>query len=179
MIRINLLPYRAARKSEDIRRQVSLFLLSLGLSFTVFALVFLIMAGNIRGLKNNISVTEKELESYKPQAEEVDMIIAELESLAKKTAVIDKLEKNRRAPLILFDKVNNTVVPERMWFTGFKVKDKSVEIKGIALDNKTAADFMKELEKSGLFSNVKLKEVKHIIEENRSLMEFNIVNTLI
>ena len=29
MIRINLLPFRAARKKENIRRQVSIFLLSL------------------------------------------------------------------------------------------------------------------------------------------------------
>ena len=52
MIRINLLPFRAARKKENIRRQVSIFLLSL-----VFLLIILFyynssLSSQIDGLKS-------------------------------------------------------------------------------------------------------------------------------
>ena len=64
MIRINLLPFRAARKKENIRRQVSIFFLSFFL--VVMALVYYhISLGNkILSLKAKIETTKKEVAKY-------------------------------------------------------------------------------------------------------------------
>jgi type IV pilus assembly protein PilN len=66
------------------------------------------------------------------------------------------------------------VVPQRMWFTHLDDKDKTVKIDGIALDNKTVADFMVRLQGCGLFSSVNLKTLKQKEVLNNNLKSFQI-----
>ncbi len=66
------------------------------------------------------------------------------------------------------------VIAKRMWFTSFKSSVKTVEINGIALDNKTVADFMTRLQGSGLFSAVKLKTIKKTKIKDSDLKSFQI-----
>ena len=49
---------------------------------------------------------------------------------------------------------------KRLWFTSFRANDNNIRIKGIALDNKTVADFMTRLEVSKLFTNVNLTRLR-------------------
>ena len=61
MIRINLLPFRAARKKENVRRQVSIFFLSLILT-TIIAFIYNFMLGQkIHGLERKIEDTKTQL----------------------------------------------------------------------------------------------------------------------
>jgi type IV pilus assembly protein PilN len=57
------------------------------------------------------------------------------------------------------------------------VSDTDVSIDGIALDEKTVADFMVRLQNSGLFSNVVLKSVKRKQVEKSNLKSFQVVCT--
>jgi type IV pilus assembly protein PilN len=75
------------------------------------------------------------------------------------------------------DTMTQVLVAKRMWLTELQVEDRSVKIKGIALDEKTVADFMVRLQKSGLFSNVELKTVKRQEVQNTNLKGFQIVCT--
>ncbi len=92
-------------------------------------------------------------------------------------AVITQLESDRYAPVILMDTMTQVLVSKRMWFTSLSVSDNSINISGIALDEKTVADFMVRLQKSGLFSNVMLKSVKRQKVENSNLKSFEVVCT--
>jgi type IV pilus assembly protein PilN len=65
-------------------------------------------------------------------------------------------------------------VAKRMWFTKLEVKGNTVDIQGIALDNKTVADFMVRLQKSGLFSSVNLKTLKAQEVQKTNLKSFQI-----
>lgn len=160
MIKINLLPFRAARKKENIRRQVSIFVLSL-----VFLLIILFyynwtLGSQIGGLNADIKQTKSELEKYDKINKEIAAIKNKLSILKKKMAVMDTLEANRFEPTRLLDTMTQAVVPKRMWFTNLGTNGATVKISGIALDNKTVADFMVRLEKTGLFSDVDLNTLK-------------------
>ena len=160
MIRINLLPFRAARKKENIRRQVSIFLLS-----SAFALIILFyfnfsLSSKIGNLNTKIKETNAELEKYAKINKEIDQIKKKLDNLKKKMAVMDTLEANRFAPIKLMDTMTQVVVPKRMWFTSLRANGQKVNITGVALDNTTVADFMVRLENSGLFKEVDLKTLK-------------------
>ena len=91
---------------------------------------------------------------------EIADIKKKLEIIRKKTVFIKNLEQNRKSSVILLDTMTGMVIPGRMWFTSLSDISDSVEINGLALDNKTMADFMINLEGSKLFSNVSLKTVK-------------------
>ena len=160
MIRINLLPFRAERKKENIRRQVSIFLLSL--IFVILCLFYFnhSLGSKITKLNENIDVTNADLKKYNEINKEIDRIKKTLENLKKKLDVIKTLEQNRYAPVRLLDTMTKMVVAKRMWFTRLEDKGKSVKIDGIALDNKTVADFMVRLQGCGLFKNVNLKTLR-------------------
>jgi type IV pilus assembly protein PilN len=174
MIRINLLPFRAARKKENIRRQVSIFLLSL-----VFLLIVLFyynfnLNSKIDSLDAKIKDTKAELKKYNKINKEIAQIKKKLNNLKKKMAVMETLEANRFEPTRLLDTMTEVIVPQRMWFTRLESKGKRVNINGIALDNKTVADFMLRLESSGLFREVDLKTLKRKKVRKSPLKSFKI-----
>jgi type IV pilus assembly protein PilN len=160
MIRINLLPFRAARKKENIRRQVSIFLLSLAFMLIILFYFNFSLSSKIGNLNTKIKETQTELEKYAKINKEIEEIKKKLDNLKKKMAVMDTLEANRFAPIRLMDTMTQVVVPKRMWFTNMQSKDQKVSITGVALDNTTVADFMIRLENSGLFNEVDLKTLK-------------------
>jgi len=174
MIRINLLPFRAARKKENIRRQVSIFLLSL-----VFLLIILFyynfnLNGQIDKLNTRIKDTKTELGKYNKINKEIAQIKKKLSNLKKKMVVMETLEANRFEPTRLLDIMTQVIVPKRMWFTRLESKGNKVKINGIALDNKTVADFMVRLESSELFADVDLKTLRRKKVQKSNLKRFQI-----
>lgn len=174
MIRINLLPFRTARKKEFARRRVSIILLSFLLTLAALTLFNLHLGSRIDTLTSKIDATRKQVEKYRQDAKEVDRIKKKLATLRKKTEVINNLENNRQWPVRLLDSMTQVVVPKRMWFTRLGVKNNGVGINGIALDNKTVADFMVRLEKTGLYSSVELKKIARRQINNSNLKQFQI-----
>jgi type IV pilus assembly protein PilN len=177
MIRINLLPFRTERKKENVRRQVSLFLLSLVLVLLVLFYYNFSLNSKIGRLNKGIQTTNNELNKYNEINKEIARIKKNLEVLQKKMAVIEQLESDRYAPVILMDTMTQVLVSKRMWFSSLSVTDSAVDIDGIALDEKTVADFMVRLQESGLFTNVELRSVKRQKVENSNLKSFQIVCT--
>ena len=160
MIKINLLPFRVARKKENIRRQISVFLLLILL--TVVALFWYTQFINkqITAVKEKTKQVNYQISKYKEKANRVAKIKKDLKALKKKLEIISSLKKQRRKQLILFDGMIDLLIPGRMWLESFKTDENKVTLKGVAFDNPTIADFMKKLEKSSLFSEVDLKTAK-------------------
>ena len=165
MIKINLLPFRAARKKENVRRQISIFLLSFLLLFILMFVYHFSLSGKIDDLNAEIEDTNKKLVTFDKINMEIAVIKKNLEMLNNKIHVIQILDLNREAPVRLLDAMTEIIVPKRMWFTSLEEKkveetpEKRVDaitIKGLALDNKTVADFMTRLEAAKLFSSVNL-----------------------
>ncbi|MBW2432157.1 MAG: PilN domain-containing protein, partial [Deltaproteobacteria bacterium] len=148
MIRINLLPFRADRKKENVRRQVSLFLLSLVLVLIIAFYYNFDLSSKVGKLNKKIKETNAELTKYNEINKEIARIRKNLENLRKKLAVIEQLESDRYAPVILLDTMTQVLVAKRMWLDELVVQDNIVKISGIALDEKTVADFMVRLQKS-------------------------------
>jgi len=174
MIRINLLPFRAARKKENIRRQVSIFFLSFFLVTVVLVYYHISIGNKITNLKAKKETTKKEVAKFKKINQEIALLKKKLQTFKKKTNVIENLEKNRFEPVRLLDTMSLKVIAKRMWFKSFKSVDKTVEIDGLALDNKTVADFMTRLQGSGLFSAVRLKTIKKAKIKDSDLKSFQI-----
>ena len=192
MIRINLLPFRAARKKENVRRQVSIVLLSLFLVILVMVYFNISLKNKIKDLDAKVESTKKQIARVEKQAKEVDRIKTEFDKLNKKIEVIQNLEITRKASVHLLDNMTKMVVektsiseldksegkdikPEkRLWFTSFNAKGNNINIKGIALDNKTVADFMTRLEISGIYKDVNLRTLTQKPVNKLKLKSFEI-----
>jgi type IV pilus assembly protein PilN len=174
MIRINLLPFRSDRKKENIRRQLSIFLLSVILALVAIFGINFLLGMQVDDLKSRIASTQADLEKYDKINREIEEIKRKLDNLNKKLAVIRELEASRYEPVRLMDTLSQVIVEKRMWFTALDVKTDVVNISGVAMDDKTVADFMVRLEGCGLFSAVSLKTLRQAEVQRTNLKSFEI-----
>ncbi len=176
MIRINLLPVRAARQKENIRQQASIFILCI--VFAVCAMVYLTISMNstISDLNTKIGVVRTELTRYQAIEKKVNKIKAELRKLEEKMDVIARLEADRTGPVRFMDALTSLVVPNKMWLTSLNETMGQMKLSGVATDNKTVADFMTRVENSPCFETVNLISSKHIDKAEKKLKEFAITS---
>ncbi|MBW2406040.1 MAG: PilN domain-containing protein, partial [Deltaproteobacteria bacterium] len=150
------------------------------------------LGNRIDDLNTKINNTKLMLTQAETQAKQVDQIKKELEKLGQKTEVIKNIEMNRRAQVILLENMTKMVAEgtftsthdisaendnkpvKRLWLTNFEASGEIVNINGIALDNKTIADFMSRLEESNFYKNVNLKTIKQQKIDNLNLKHFEI-----
>ncbi len=177
MIRINLLPYRAARKKENIRFQLNVFIGSV-----VFALLAVfwynsMLNGSISDLNTEIASTREQVAKYQAINKEIEEIKKTLALIEKKIEVIKSLERDRKAPVQNLDSIYQLLVEKRMWYSQIEEKGDTFKISGVAIDNQTVADYMTRVEKSERFQNVRLvasKQYKLQGKEDMSLKQFDI-----
>lgn len=174
MIRINLLPYRAARSKENVRKQISVFLLS----FVLLIIVLIVFNGYLGSKKDrlagNLENLKKEVAVYEEKARQVDEIRKKLDTLNKQIEIVNQLKEYRKKPPLLLAKMTEMVVPGRMQLTRLVSDDANLTLVGDALDNETIAVFMLRLERSDLFSEVMLESSKQVNKYNVDMKQFNI-----
>jgi type IV pilus assembly protein PilN len=158
MIRINLLPFRLARKRENIRQQVSIFVLSLILVIVGLTWYTLGIDRRIAEKQNEIERLDAEIAVYKQKADRVAEIQKRFKILEDKLRIVESLQSRRDAQLLLLEELQRRVIPGKMWLESVQADESSVTLTGIAFDNPTIADFMKQLEASDLFQEIDLKQ---------------------
>jgi len=160
MIRINLLPFRAARKKENVRRQVTVF--GLTLVFLICAMAYYFFALNSE--LSHVKAEEQRLQSELATFEKTLQRIAQLEKMIKeiraKLDVIKGLEKGKTGPVRLLDEIAAAVPRDKLWLTALSESGGILKLNGTAMDNETVALFMTNLEKSPHIAGVELLSTK-------------------
>ncbi len=177
MIRINLLPFRAERRRENIRQQVMSFVFLTVLLILMATYYSLSLDKKIENLKLQIASTENEISLYKAKADRVTEIEKTIKLYKRKVGIIQSLKDRRKEAITLLDSMTELVVPERMWLTFLHANNRTVTIKGMAFDQKTVADFMTKLGNSPLFEkDIKLNSVKMVTfgKDKTVLKEFEL-----
>jgi len=160
MIRINLLPFRAARKRENIRRQASISGLMILLCILILGAWFISLISNLSELKSKESSKKAELEGYKKELEELKANEAMIKEISTKLNVIKELEKGKTGPVLLLSAIADAVPKDRLFLTSLKESKVSLTLTGTAMDNDTVALFMNNLEKAeSLITSVDLSSV--------------------
>ncbi|MDZ7597976.1 MAG: PilN domain-containing protein [Desulfobacterales bacterium] len=148
-------------------------MLSIFLGVILLGYLNFTFGSRVRKMSTQVQDTKNVLAQYDVQAQEVDQIQKDLDVLRKKIDVITNLKSNRKGPVLLLDSLTQLVIPKRMWLTNLEAKGNGVNINGVALDNRTVADFMTQLEKSKLFASVNLSTLNQkLIREDMNLKSF-------
>ncbi len=158
MIRINLLPFRKARRRENVRRQVNIFFLCL--VFLLFVMLYLHFDLNskVENLKAREVSLQSELNSYNRITKEIAQLKRDTALLKKKLGIIRKLEKQRVGPVRLLSEVARAAPLDRLWLEGLSESQGIMKLQGTAMDNDTVALFMTELEKAPQIRSVDLEK---------------------
>lgn len=174
MIRINLLPFRAARTKENIRRQVSVFLLSIVLLLVVLLAVNMFMGNRVKALETRLAGINEDIEHYSKRARQVDVLKKELADLEQKIAIIEQLKSHRTKPPRLLADITERVVPDRMQLEKMAYNGTELTLNGIAMDNETIAVFMSRLERSDKITDVTLENAKQTTQFDVEMKSFGI-----
>lgn len=186
MIRINLLPFRAARKKENVRRQVSVFLLSIMLVLIVLGWVHFYLQSKQQKMTTNVADVQEELALYKKKDKEIKALRNKLKTLNQRKSVIEGLEAKRFKPVHVLDNLTQQIVTGRMWLTKLALKGDRVNLAGIAVDNNTVANFMDNIETipqmtrkddptGPLYAKVRLTSVKRRSVRKISMKSFQLI----
>jgi type IV pilus assembly protein PilN len=175
MIRINLLPFRLARKRENIRQQISVFFLSILLVAAGLTWYTMGLEQTIEEKRRETDRINAEITIYKEKADRVSQIQKQLKILEDKLSIVESLKQKRDEQLVLLEEIQTRIIQDRMWIESIDADEASVTVTGVAFDNPTIADFMNRLETSVLFREIDLKQARiKKFDENTSLKAFEL-----
>lgn len=81
------------------------------------------------------------------------------ESYKRRVDVIDQLRASQAGPVNLLNMIGETVNgTEAVWLNNLKDTGNSVDIEGMALSTDAVANLMQNLQKTGFFRNIEIKE---------------------
>jgi type IV pilus assembly protein PilN len=170
MIRINLL---GAPKPKNKRSAVPAVTLDMGEpgSPKVKILIVLLLAASANGLYwYRLDRQSKALEKNMQMAEQKNRELAdvkarylerqrEADNYKRRVDVIDQLRANQAGPVELLNTIGDTVnSTEAVWLTTMKDLGATVDIEGMALSTDAVALLMQNLQKTGRFRNIEIKE---------------------
>ena len=156
MIRINLLPLRASRKKETVRQQVSILLLSLAGVLLIGLLMYFLLLAKISTATAQIENSESEITALKAKIGAIDNIKKLQGEVKKKLDVLSQLRREKNGPASRLAALSEAV-PPKLWLTKYAENGGNVNVSGFALSEELIANFLKNLQSSGAFTNVELQ----------------------
>jgi type IV pilus assembly protein PilN len=173
MIRINLL---GAPKPKNKRAGVAVSAASMmevgeaGSPMLKVAIVLVLVGAVNFGYWYRLDKQEKAIATKMQAAEQKNRELADVkarylerqrqaDSYKRRVDVIDQLRASQAGPVGLMDMIGNTVNgTEAVWLSNMRDQGSSVDIEGMALSADAVANLISNLQKTGYFRNIEIKE---------------------
>jgi type IV pilus assembly protein PilN len=159
MIKINLLPVRAAKKREFGRQQIVLFALVLIGAAIGNWFWYNKVHSELAQLDQQISRTRAEIAQLEKTIGEVKSIKEDKKALEDKLKILETLKKGRSGPVRVMDDLA-TIIPPKVWIVDYAETAGSVAIQGKAAAYEDLSAFSKKLKESKHFNNVTIKNAR-------------------
>lgn len=174
MLKINLLPVRQLKKRAKAKKQIfgMLFLFFIVLGLVASAGVWQLQ--NIKQLNNTIASLKKEKESYTPTLNKIAKLKKDQQEFTRRSEIIDKLKSDSSLTVRIVDEVASRIDNQRMWLDSLHQQNASLRLSGVALDNRTIAQFMDHLKASPFITEVSLATSSLKIVSGKSLKHFEL-----
>ncbi|MBM4309393.1 MAG: hypothetical protein FJ119_00370 [Deltaproteobacteria bacterium] len=159
MIKINLLPYRAARKKEIITRQIVIGALPLLVTCLIIGFFWWSINASNTKAQNDIADLKEKIRQSALKMKDIENFKAQKELLEKKLDIIASLQKNKSGPVRLLDALS-TCLPGNLWLIKLEQKGTDLMLDGRSMDNLSISRYMVSIENSDLLNTVELGEIK-------------------
>lgn len=175
MIRINLLPVRAAQKKEKLVSQVAVLVVVLLLTLVVCGFVHFSLAGKVQAQKAENEKVQAEINSLRKKIGQVGKFKKLQKELRGKLDVLQTLKDAKTGPVHLLDELT-MALPEKLWLNSFRESGGNISIEGIGLNEETVATFMESLESSPYYKNVELQVIEQKTQDGNKLHNFSLIS---
>jgi type IV pilus assembly protein PilN len=173
MIRINLLPVKAAQKKEMLKGQLMIVILTLIVTAGLCGAAYTYIAGEVEARQERIDQKKAEISQLMKKIGEVNQFKKRQEALRAKLDILDQLKAARVGPVYILDALYRAL-PDKLWLTRLQLGSNQANISGIGVNEETVALFMKNLEASDFFEGVELKVTKQIVQDNIKFQQFDL-----
>lgn len=173
MIRINLLPVKAAQKKEMLQGQMIIVALAMVATLGICAAAYMYVAGEVEDRQARIDQKQAQIQQLKKKIGEVNQFKKRQKALRAKLDVLDQLKASRVGPLYVLDALYEAI-PEKLWLTKFKEGSGRASVSGVGVNEETVAQFMRNLEASDFFDGVELKVTKQVVQDKIKFQKFDL-----
>lgn len=162
MMRINLLPIKAAKRHDVARNELLMLVAVLVVLILGLYYWYASVAGEIEDLQLRLNRVTGELQQLKMDVDRVEDFKKSVELLERKNQAISALYRKRFGPARMLDDLATIMTTEdKVWLTELVEKDGQITLTGGALGNENVSEFQLALERrSELFKEVRLSGVK-------------------
>lgn len=178
MIKINLLPVRAAKKKEAVQRHAVLFGFGLAALLAVAAGAFVVESSRLSEVEEQNKQLKTEIEDLKKILGEIAIYKEKEALLQKQLEIIKKLRANKTGPVHMLDEIS-THTPEKLWLSSIQETGGRVELEGVSINNEVIATFMQRLDESPYMSDVFLVSIEAEDEGELRLKRFQLTAKLV
>jgi type IV pilus assembly protein PilN len=173
MIRINLLPVRAARKKETAIQQITIFCVLVLLVLLVVLSLYAVTRIQIASTKNEIDSATIRIGELKKKIGKIEELKSLKEQVRKKLDVLTQLRRNKSGPVQRLATLGMST-PDRLWLTGYSEGGADIKISGVAYNEELIAMFMRALDASADYTGVELLVSEQSESAGTKLKRFDI-----
>lgn len=173
MIKINLLPVRAAKKKETAIQQIAIFCFGLLLVAAVVASLYVVKQMQISSARNDIASANAQIAELKKRIGKLEELKNLKDQVKKKLDVLAQLRKNKTGPAERLATLSD-ITPEQLWLTGYSENGHDIKLSGIAYSEDLIASFMRSLEASRDYTGVELVVSEQIGSGDTKLKKFEL-----
>lgn len=155
MIKINLLPVRAAKKKETAVQQIIIFCIVISVVAAILVAAYFFKRVQVTDTKNDIATANSKINDLKSKIGKLEELKNLKEQVKKKLAVLTQLRKNKSGPAQRLATLSD-VTPDQLWLTGYSESGTDIKISGVAYSEELIAQYMRALEASNDYMAVEL-----------------------
>ncbi|MBF0370711.1 MAG: PilN domain-containing protein [Magnetococcales bacterium] len=171
MIKINLLPYRDARRQKVMQGiLIFWFLMAAAGAGAAYGVDYTINQ-EIDAKKQIRKKNDHQIDKLNEKLGEIKDIKAKKEAVQALLDTIERLQQARFLQVHVLDELSRAI-PPKVWLMRLTTREQLLELTGKAQSNAMVADFMNNLNASPYFSQVKLSKILSDTEGEHKVKRF-------
>jgi len=155
MIKINLLPVRAAKKKETAVQQLAIFGAGVALVLVVTSSFYFVKRLQVANTKEDITTANAKIAELKKKIGKLEELKSLKDQVKKKLDVLALLRANKAGPAQRLATLSDKT-PDQLWLTSYTESVSDIKISGLAFNEELIANFMRSLEASSDYMSVEL-----------------------
>jgi len=148
MAKINLLPWRQARRQERQKGFYALLGLSAAIGLVIAFAVISFFDGKVTNQNNRNDFLKTEIAALEVQITEIETLEAQRDDLLQRKQVIEELQASRSQMVHLFDELVRTI-PDGVKLNSIRQVGQQLTLAGTAQSNARVSSYMRALQQSG------------------------------
>jgi len=172
VIRVNLLPWREARRKAQRQHLGVLGGMVAVLGLLIVGAVHLTIAGYIAVQSDRNEFLKKENVRLDKEIEEIKKLKSEIAALLARKQIIERLQADRAQAVYLLQELVQQV-PDGVYLRTIKQTGLKINMMGYSQSNARVSTLMRNFAASPYLENPDLVEIKAVIVNNKRVSEFN------